>query len=173
MTPEFSRLIRIDSLGEGGRSIAVDADQHERAALARRFGLLSLDALSAEAALRRDADTIFAEGRVRAAAVQICVASGEPVPAVIDEQFSLRFVPEGAEADVEIELDADDFDTIDYAGGVVDIGEAIAETLALSLDPFPRAPGADAALKAAGVLPEDEVATGPFAALKALKDKME
>ena len=52
-----------------------------------------------------------------------------------------------------------------------DLG-AVAETLALSLDPFPRAPDADAVLRAAGVLSEDEAVTGPFAALKGLKDKL-
>ncbi|RYD86229.1 MAG: DUF177 domain-containing protein [Sphingomonadales bacterium] len=172
MTPEFSRLARIDTLGEGGRIMTVEADAAERAALATRFGLISLDSLSAEAALRREGDIILAEGRIRAAVVQACVASAAPVPAAIDESFVLRFVPEGQDVGEEIELDAEDFDTIDYQGGAVDLGEAVAETLALSLDPFPRAPDADAILKAAGVLSEDEAVTGPFAALKALKDQL-
>lgn len=171
MTPEFSRPVRIDTLGEGGRTLSIDADQAERAALAIRFGLVALDALAAEATLRREGDLLFAEGRIRASVIQACVASGAPVPAMIDETFSLRFVPEG-EGVEEIELDVEDFDTIDYAGGAVDLGEAVAETLALSLDPFPRSPDADAILKAAGVLSEDEVVSGPFAALKAFKDKL-
>lgn len=172
MTPEFSRPVRIDTLGEGGRTVMVEADEAERGALARRFGLIALDALSAEAALRREGDVLFAEGRIKAAVVQACVASALPVPATIDEPFVLRFVPEGQDAGEEIELDAEDFDTIGYSGSAVDLGEAVAETLALSLDPFPRAPDADAILKAAGVLSEDEVVAGPFAALKALKDKL-
>lgn len=172
MTPEFSRLARIDTLGEGGRAMAVEADPAERAALAKRFGLIALDALSAEAALRREGDVVFAEGRIKAAVVQACVATGGPVPAAIDEPFVLRFVPEGTDAGEELELDAEDFDTIDYQGGAVDLGEAVAETLALSLDPFPRAADADAVLKAAGVLSEDEVVAGPFAVLKGLKDKL-
>ncbi|KKC24200.1 YceD family protein [Sphingomonas sp. SRS2] len=171
MTPEFSRPVRIDALGEGGRTLSIEADDKERAALAARFGLIALDALSAEATLRREADLLFAEGRIKASVMQACVASGVPVPATIEEPFTLRFVPEG-EGIEEIELDAEDFDTIDYAGGAIDLGEAVAETLALSLDPFPRSPDADAILKAAGVLSEDEVVSGPFAALKALKDKL-
>ena len=43
----------------------------------------------------------------------------------------------------------------------IDVGEAVAETLSLSLDPYPRAPGAEEALKAAGVKSEEEA--GPFA----------
>jgi len=172
MTPEFSRPIRIDTLGEGGRAVSIEAEPAERAALVQRFGLLALDRLSAEAVLRREGDAILADGRMKASVQQACVASGSPVPAMIDAPFVLRFVPEGGEVD-EIELDAEDFDTIGYAGAAIDLGEAVAETLALSLDPFPRAPDADAVLRAAGVLSEDEVVSGPFAALQALKDKLE
>lgn len=172
MTPEFSRPVRIDTLGEGGRTLTVEADPAERAALARRFELISLEALSADAALRREADSIFVEGRIRASVEQACVATGAAVPAAIDEPFSLRFVPAGQAAGEEIELDAEDVDTIDYEGGAIDLGEAVAETLALSLDPFPRAADADAVLREAGVLSEDEVVAGPFAALQALKDKL-
>lgn len=171
--PEFSRPVRIDTLGEGRRTIAIEANEAERAALAVRFGLLSVGVLSAEAVLRREGMTIFAEGRLRASVEQACVASGAPVPAAIDETFGLRFVPEQPiEEGAEIELAPDDWDTIDYAGGAVDLGEAAAETLALSLDPFPRAPDADTALREAGVLSEDEAVSGPFAALKSLKDKL-
>jgi uncharacterized metal-binding protein YceD (DUF177 family) len=174
MTPEFSRAVRIDTLGAGGRSMTVEADAGERAALAERFGLVSLERLSADALLRCEGDVIFAEGRLKAVAEQACVATGAPVPATIDEPFSLRFVPMGEDGAEEIELDADDFDTIDYDGGAIDLGEAVAETLALCLDPFPRAPDADAVLKQAGVLSEEEAAetSGPFAALKGLKDKL-
>jgi len=45
----------------------------------------------------------------------------------------------------------------------------VADTLALALDPFPRGPNADVALKAAGVLSEEQA--GPFAALAALKSE--
>lgn len=171
MTPELSRPVRIDTLGEGGRAIAVEADKAECEALSQRFGLISVDWLSADMQVRREGDIIFAEGRLRASVVQACVASGEPVPAAIDETYSLRFVPEAVVGAEELELDSEDFDTIDYGGGAIDLGEAVAETLALSLDPFPRADNADAVLKEAGVISEDEVVTGPFAALKGLIGK--
>ncbi|MES2496166.1 MAG: DUF177 domain-containing protein [Pseudomonadota bacterium] len=172
-TPEFSRPVRIDTLGEGGRTVAIEADEAERAAIAGRFGLLAVVTLTAEAAMRREGDIVLAEGRLRASVEQACVASGTAVPAKIDEPFSLRFVPEGEAGETELELAPEDWDTIDYAGSAVDLGEAAAETLALSLDPFPRAADADAILREAGVLSEDEVVTGPFAALKALRDKLE
>ena len=57
-----------------------------------------------------------------------------------------------------------------YDGAAIDVGEAVAETLSLSLDPYPRAPGAEEALEAAGVKSEEEA--GPFAALAGLRDKL-
>ena len=170
MTPEFSRPIRLDTIGETARVITIEADDQERTALARRFGLVRLDRLDAEGAIRRDGEIMFVEGRLRAAVTQSCVASGEPVDATVDAPFSLRFVPEAGDLPVEIELQVEDCDTLSYAGGAIDLGEAVAETLALSLDPYPRSPDAETVLKAAGVVAEDEA--GPFAALKALRDKL-
>lgn len=173
MTPEFSRPMRLDRIGAGEATSTVVADAGERAALAKRFDLLSLDSLAADYAVRRDAIGVIATGRLRADAVQACIATGAPVPATIDVPFTLRFLPEpGEDVGEEVELDADDCDTIFYTGGAIDLGEAAAETLALALDPFPRAPDAAKALREAGVMSEEEVATGPFAGLASLKEKL-
>ena len=48
-----------------------------------------------------------------------------------------------------------------------DLGEAVAQDLALAIDPYAVGPGAERARKEAGLL--DEAAAGPFAALEALK----
>ena len=69
--PEFSRPVRIDTLGEGGRTVAIEADEAERAALAARFGLISIEGLAADAVLRREGETILAEGRIRATVERI------------------------------------------------------------------------------------------------------
>ncbi len=169
--PELSRPVRIDTLGEEPRALAVETDEAERAALAARFGLIAVDRLSADVTLVRHGETVDCAGTLRAAVAQACVATGDPVPAELDEPFAVRFAPPRAgTGDEEVELDAGDLDVIDYHGGAVDVGEAVAQTLALALDPFPRCPGADAALDAAGVIGEAD--TGPFAVLKALKDRL-
>lgn len=164
---EWSRPVRLDEIGDVPRTIAIKADEAERRALARRFALLSLDRLTATAALRRDGARIFVEGRMEAAAVQACVATGDALPATLAETFALRFEPADPARVEETELDAGDLDVIPYEGGTIDLGEAVAETLSLALDPFPRAPDADGRLRDAGVT--DEAAAGPFAALRALK----
>jgi uncharacterized metal-binding protein YceD (DUF177 family) len=107
---------------------------------------------------------------LRGAVVQACVATGEPVPETIEERFALRFLPEGTPEGDELELSPEECDTMFFEGSAIDLGEAAAETLALALDPFPRAPNADAILREAGVLREDEVQ--PYSAFAALKDKL-
>ncbi|MBX3560743.1 MAG: DUF177 domain-containing protein [Sphingomonas sp.] len=170
--PEFSRPVALDTLGEAPRAMTVTADDAERAALARRFGLAAIDRLTAEASLRRLGPAVTATGRIAAAVMQSCVASGVPVPQEIGEPFEIVFRPQPGDArpDEEIELDEGELDTIFYEGGAVDLGEAVAQTLALTLDPYPRAQEAGAALKAAGVKGEEE--SGPFGALASLRDKL-
>jgi uncharacterized metal-binding protein YceD (DUF177 family) len=169
MTPEFSRPRRLDTIGTGESQANVEADAAERQALARRFGLIAIDRLVADYAIRRDAAGIIARGHLSGAVVQPCSVTGDPVPAKVEEDFAIRFVPEGGESGDEVELSEEDCDTVFYTGGAIDLGEAAAETLALALDPFPRSAGAQAALRDAGVLNEDE--TGPFAALAKLRTK--
>jgi uncharacterized metal-binding protein YceD (DUF177 family) len=168
---EFPRPIRLDTIGEGAFGLSVTADETERAALARRFALPAIASLEAEATLRRQGPNVLVEGRLHAVATQSCVATGEPVPARIDEPFALRFEPAGEGRPEELELDEGDLDVIPYEGGAVDLGEAVAQSFALALDPFPRIADADMHLRAAGVLTEEEaeaarVAASPFAALK-------
>jgi uncharacterized metal-binding protein YceD (DUF177 family) len=169
--PEFSRPVRLDQLGRHAGSMTISATPEERAALAQRFGLLALDRLEADYALNVEGEAVMARGRVRAALAQPCVATGTAVPETIDAPFILRFVrednalPEGE----ELELDAEDCDTIGFTGDAIDLGEAVAETMALVMEPYPRAPDADAILRAAGVMSEEQAS--PFAALLALKGK--
>jgi len=168
---ELSRPIRLDTLGETPRSFVVAAGESEREALARRFGLLALDSLSAELSLIRDGELVTLTGRMVAQATQACVASGAPVPAVIDEPLVLLFraAPPASDPDEEIELGEADLDVLFHDGAVIEVGEAVAQSLALALDPYPRAPDAEAALREAGVKSEAEA--GPFAALATLKGK--
>ena len=168
---DFCHCLQLDRIRDGDR-IDMVADDAERAELANRLGLLSLDRLEAHAVLSRDGQAVRATGRLKASLDQACIATGEPVPAHIDEPFDLRFAPEpkAGRPDEEIELGEADLDTIFHDGSAIDLGGAITDTLALALDPYPRSAGADAALKEAGVLTEEEAS--PFAALAALKEKL-
>ncbi|MDO6416323.1 DUF177 domain-containing protein [Sphingomonas sp. BIUV-7] len=176
LIPEFSRPVRMDTLSDGARGIDVVAEPKERAALAGRFRLVSIERLEAQAMLTRVGETVAVTGRILANVVQSCAASGEDVPEKIDQRFELRFVPEADagndSADEEIELDESALDEVGYTGSAVDLGEAVAQTLALALNPYPRAPNAEEALKAAGVKAEGEVEKlGALAGLRDLLKK--
>jgi uncharacterized metal-binding protein YceD (DUF177 family) len=171
-SPEFSRPLSVDTIGEAGRRLTVEADANERAALAKRFGLKAVGALSATFTVSRRSGAPYVDGRVTADVIQSCVVTDEPLPAHVDEAVAIRFLhgDEAQGGDDEVELEAHDCDTVFYQGSAIDLGEAAAESMALALDPFPRGPNADAVLKEAGVLSEGEA--GPFGALAALKEQL-
>lgn len=171
MTTEFSRIERLDTIGSEDRQVTIEANETERVALARRFGLLAVERLQADLAIRREGDGIVAHGRVTAAVVQACAVTGDPLPATVDEEVALRFVEPAQAGEEEIELAGDALDTIEITGGGVDLGEAAAETMVLALDPFPRSTKAAEVLKQAGVLSEEEA--GAFGALAGLKARLE
>jgi uncharacterized metal-binding protein YceD (DUF177 family) len=164
----FDLKLKIDGI-RGGDRIDLTADAAARDEISERLGLIGLDRLEAHAVLERDGGEVRATGRLRASLEQACVITGDPVAARIDEPFELLFRPEPKDVrpDEEIELSPDDCDVLFHDGAAIDLGAAIADTLALSIDPYPRSAGADAALKEAGILSEAEA--GPFAALAKLK----
>lgn len=168
--PEFSRPMRIDTLGTAPRSLTIEAGEAERAALAKRFGLIGIERLEAEAQVSRHGEAVRASGTLHAAVTQACIATEAPVPAAIEERFAIEFRPHpaGGRPDEEIELSEGELDVVFYDGAAVDLGEAVAETLSLALDPFPRSPGAEAALREAGVMAEEEAK--PAGALAGLGD---
>ncbi|MFL6735340.1 MAG: YceD family protein [Sphingomicrobium sp.] len=171
MIEDFAHRLTLDRIRDGERLDLV-ADETERASIAKRLDLDKIDRLEAHVVLARDGDRVRATGRMTAALDQRCVVTGEAVAARIDEAFDIAFTPEPSRnsPDEEIELDAEDCDIVFHDGAAIDLGAAIADTLALSVDPYPRSAGAQAALKDAGVLSEEEA--GPFAVLGQLKKHM-
>ncbi|HTB42499.1 MAG TPA: DUF177 domain-containing protein [Acetobacteraceae bacterium] len=158
MTTELHRPVPADRVGAAGLEVTVEANEAECAALAQRMQVPAVLALRCAFRLvRLTADCVLAEGHLQATVVQTCVVSLDDFAAAVDERFHIRFVPAGQESD---DPDPETDDEIGYAGGALDLGEAAAEQLALVLDPYPRAPGAE--------LPEIETDAQdhPFAALR-------
>ena len=167
MTPEFSRRIDIRNLPGGVLKLEADAD--ERAALARRIGIEAVERLTAEVTLIPAGGVIVVSGQVSAAVVQLCGISNEPFPVRISEPLALRFVHGIAphKPDEELEIDADACDEIEFDGTQFDLGEQIAQTLSLAIDPYAVGPDAERVRKEAGL--NDAASSGPFAALAAIK----
>jgi uncharacterized metal-binding protein YceD (DUF177 family) len=169
--PEFSHIVKLSEIGSTPRTGKLSASEDERQKLAQRFDLPRIGTLDAEYRLLAGDDRIGFTGRIESDLQQRCSVTGESFQVRLREKFEIAFVPrleiEGAEE--EIELTEEDCDIIEYDNGQLDLGEAIAQTLYLALDPFPRGPNADAV--AQEILKSEEEA-GPFGALAALKNKL-
>ena len=172
MSDGFAHQLRLDQI-RGGERLDLVANEQERTAVAQRLALPSIERLEAHVTLSRAGEVVRAEGRLLASLEQSCVVTREPVAAHVDEPFAIVFVPEppSTAPDDEVELGEADCDTVFYDGAVIELGSAIGDTLALSIDPYPRSAGADAALKEAGVMTEEQAS--PFAVLAALKGRGE
>lgn len=162
---ELERLVRIRHLP--AEPVVIEADAQERERLAARFGILGVQTLTAHVALHPDGAGVRASGQLDAVIEQECAVSGEPFTTGLAEAIDLVFVPDTGAAPVsseeEIELDADALDEITFTGDSFDLGEAVAQTLGLAIDPYAEGPDADAARARAGIMPDD-APSGPLAA---------
>lgn len=167
--PEFSRIVDIRHITD--QPVVLEPDETERRRLAGRFGLSAIETMRAEVKLTVEGTRVEAKGRLTAHIQQICAISGEDFPVAINEPVALRFVHPtvGHQPDEELEISADDCDEIEYEGMTFDLGEAIAQSLALAIDPFAEGPSADKARAEHGLA--GEPASGAFAALAALQKK--
>lgn len=158
---ELSRPVALDRIGAAGLEQTVEAEPGELGPLARRLMIPAVHRLRCLFRLRRAGGSVIeAAGRLEAEVVQVCVVSLDEFAHEVREDFTVQFVPAGTEIEDD---DPESPDQIPYSGGVIDLGEAAAEQLALALDPYPRKPGA----AELGSGPDEE--TGPFAKLAALR----
>lgn len=174
--PIFDAIVRIDKLPAGGRSIAVDANEAECAAIAQAMNILSVESFVASLSVVPLRGGLRAQGRLDARVHQASVVSFEPVAETVSEEIDRVFLPApkelkapGAGAEVFVDLEDDDFpDHID--GPEVDLSALLLETLALALDPYPRLP--DESLEGLGIAQAD-AKDGPFSGLARLKEPRE
>ncbi len=171
--PIFDAVVRIDKLPSAGRSLAVEANETEREAIAEAMKIVAVERFSANLAIVPLRGGLRAQGHLDARVVQASVVSFEPVAETISEDIDRVFLPAPREgsapapgAEIFVDLEDDDFpDHID--GPEVDLSALLLETLALALDPYPRLPGES--LEKLGIV-VDDVEEGPFAKLARLKD---
>jgi hypothetical protein len=183
---EWSYIVSLDDLGREPKTYHFTADAQQRADLARRFGILSLEEASAVVTLSpAGGGTIHAMGTVRAQATQACVVTLVPVATQIDEEFEgwfgdadggpvsftkAKVEREAKKGPVEVEVLDESVDPEPIIGGKINIGELAAQYLSLGLEPYPRAPDAPP-VQSFG--PDEQAAPrkSPFEALKDWKEK--
>jgi len=156
--PEFSRLVPLTRLGSAPFAQHIEATPSEREKLSRRFDLLALDRLNAAVELRRQGGQVI---------VLSCVITLEPVAGSVSDRFTLVYGPaEGEHQEIGWQQEEAAFEPLN--GDVIDIGEAVAQELSLSLPVFPRHP--DATIDAEIVVESTE---SPFIALAHLMRRTE
>jgi uncharacterized metal-binding protein YceD (DUF177 family) len=175
---EFSRILALDPR-RGAIRIDVAADPKECAALAERFGLQSIETLSASGHVRqRPGQRWHLSATLQARVVQTCVVTLEAVAQGVEDRIVLDFAAAQPKDEPDLDLSAEDAEPLPEDGRI-DVGEIVAQHLYLALDPFPRAPGAAWPAGAAEAAqdspaappgregPAEERRPSPFAALAA------
>lgn len=171
---EFSRVVSVEALPRAGLELEFEADPQERAALARRFDLEALEKLVAVARLTPRADReVRLVVTFDADVVQSCVVTLEPVAIRLSEGFEVAFAPlaEGVgEDEVVIDVEAEE-PPEPLVEDRIDVGEMVAQHLAMVIEPYPRAPGAETGDLLSGESDSGEAAPsiGSFAELARLK----
>jgi uncharacterized metal-binding protein YceD (DUF177 family) len=176
MTAASPRLadatFRSDNMPAAGRQVRASASDDERSAIAGFLEVSGVPRLDVDLTALPFRDGIRVSGRLRAEVVQPCVVTFVPVHQKIDEPVDRVFLPgrekAATQAQGEVFVDLEDDDAPDYfEGPEVDLSDLVLETLALAIDPYPRAPGASLD----DVLPQaDSGEESPFASLKSLKN---
>jgi uncharacterized metal-binding protein YceD (DUF177 family) len=167
--------IRLDSMPPEGRTLTVEPDAELRAEIAAALGVTALDRLRVELRATRFRGGMRVEGRLLADVEQPCVVTLAPVHQSIEEPVDRVFLPAekrgrqpAPAAELLVDVEGEDLPDV-FEGHEADLSDMIVETLALAIDPYPRAPGAT--LDDLGVPAGEDDDPSPFAGLASLRDK--
>src|SRR5690349_478110 len=98
MAPEFSRPVLLARIGTEPYRQQISANEAERAALARRFDLVSLDRLDAAVEIIRQSEQLLLlRADFEAAFEQSCIVTLDPIAGALAERFALLYGPPDAE----------------------------------------------------------------------------
>jgi uncharacterized metal-binding protein YceD (DUF177 family) len=133
---EFSRPLQVDRVPALGCHERIAADEKECAALAKRLGIPKLHSLGGLLkAVPWRGGGLKITGTLKAEVDQVSVISLEPFTSTLEYAIERYYVSPRAGAPTP----EDDVDIIEH--GIVDLGEILAETMALELDLYPRKEG--------------------------------
>lgn len=167
----WEHKVRFDA-AYSGLTLDLVADAARRDIIARGFGMISLDALTAHIETRPAKGykpMVHVRLTIDGHVTQECGVSVEPFSHPIHGEFDIDCIERAKVTDEvaaigESELSLDDLDEPDViTAGRIDLGQYIIEALGEAYDPFARKPGV--------VFEEPEVETepSPFAVLAKLK----
>ena len=138
------------------------ASDKELKSLATRFNFLDVLSLSAELTICKSArDRWDVAGQLKGVVVQACCSSGVPLRETVDFLIEERYVRSvGNQKEVEVQVGVAE----PLENEAINIGELLAQSLAIAVTPWPRAPEAPETFTSG-----EESTDHPFAGLAALK----
>jgi uncharacterized metal-binding protein YceD (DUF177 family) len=148
----ISHHVSVARLPQAGMPFTLKADEQELQRLAQVFELVEVSAFSAEMLVKKwRKDGVRITGTVRAAIVQSCVVTLEPINANVSNEIDTVFVPENSKlsrppvsGEGEIILDYEGPDPPEtFVGDMIDVGALAQEMFGLAIDPYPRKEGVD------------------------------
>lgn len=177
-THDLRFTLPVEDLQSEPRVYHLLASEADKAALIKRFNIVNLASLEAKTAVHVESnpDVIWLRGTLKAELSQPCVVTLSEVHESIEEDFELKLVP----PDVAEQLDEDEafadpeapeYDA--FEGETLPLGELIAQTLSVMMNPYPRASDADlASFVKAGITVNEELEQkpSPFSVLAKLSD---
>lgn len=136
-TVEFSRPLEVARIPKLGSHEKLSADARECNALAKRLMVPAIHKLTAELKIKPwRGGGLKVTGELKADLDQESVVSLELFRSAVVCPVERYFLITPGGDDLEADEDIDQI-----INGVIDVGEVVAETLALELDPYPRKPG--------------------------------
>ena len=184
---EWSHPIDVSKIGEDGKNLKIEAPKEVHDALCRRLNLDEIREISASVRLKRNAVTkiLHITGDLVADVDQICVVTGDPVAEKVEDSFESWYAePSDAVSFAKAKRDRmnakereeqpmlEEFDDPEeIIDGKIDIGELVIQFLSLSLEPYPKAPGARGNFGEPLEDAPEGTYNNPFAALKDWKIK--
>lgn len=154
---ELYRPFKVDSVGTGDqKKVSITAEDAELKALAVRFGVQSVDSLTADLIVDGQSDgcTYCVSGTLKAQVTQPCVVTLEDLHQDIEEEVEAWFYEEGNVAsysknkkikemknasaegkEMPMPEERDDPEVIE--NGIIDLGDVVAQFMALGIDLYP------------------------------------
>jgi hypothetical protein len=161
---------------DDGTAAKIEATRSEMARIADLLDLVALGGLELNYRLRRGGGgQLHLAGRLKANVTQTCVVSLDPVETNFDVPIEVEFWP--FDLIEELERQPEDLGSTDLfdrpeaiTDGTVDLGSIVYETLATSLDPYPKREGASFEWSQQRSEAEGRE-SGPFEPLRQLKGR--
>jgi len=141
--PEFSRIVSVARIPPKGIEERLEAKPSEREALTKRFDLINLPLLKAQLTLSPGmGQTVEARGTIEAEVHQCCVVTLEPIVNTLVIDVDTVFIPSDKDQPSAPQTNELEEEFEFFSGGKIDIGEMVAQTLGVHIDPYPRKKGA-------------------------------